>query len=107
MPLVDDGDGHLGRLRVLARPDIACHSKRGIASSVEGDERFVVVVIDLGEIGQHGLAQLGDRGEEAPVPGLGAQALIGGTQGFSMARSDGADPHVGPVSQSQRSYAAS
>lgn len=48
MPVVDDGDGDLGGLRVIGVPDVAGDAHAAPAGLIQRTERLVVVVVDVG-----------------------------------------------------------
>ena len=75
LPVVDHGDGGLGRVRPVGAADEARDADALARLRVDGGERLVVVVVDVGEVGEVGLAELGHRREEALVARLGAEAL--------------------------------
>jgi hypothetical protein len=54
LPVVDDGDGDLGRAPVVAVPDVPRDAHAAPAGVVQRAERLVVVVVDVGEISQLG-----------------------------------------------------
>jgi len=54
LPAVDDGDGDLGGVRVLAVPDVPGDAHAAPAGVVKRAERLVVAVVDVGEITQLG-----------------------------------------------------
>ena len=73
MPLVDDGDGHVGALR-LPDPGRVAGDADDRARAVERDDRDVAALVDLGEEGEVAAAELGLRAEEAPAARLLAEA---------------------------------
>ena len=54
LPAVDDGDGDLGGVRVLAVPDVPGDAHAAPAGVVKRAERLVVAVVDVGEVAQLG-----------------------------------------------------
>jgi hypothetical protein len=54
LPVVDDGDGDLGRVRVVAVPDVPGDAHAAPAGVVQRAERLVVVVVHIGEVAQLG-----------------------------------------------------
>ena len=54
LPVVGDGDGDLGCLRVAGVADVAGDADAAPAGAVQRAERLVVVVVDVGEVAQFG-----------------------------------------------------
>src|SRR5665647_3165662 len=52
LPFVDDGDRNFGSHWVFDEPDVASDAKAATVNWIQCDERFVVVVVDLGEVTQ-------------------------------------------------------
>src|ERR1019366_316874 len=74
LPIVDNRDGDLGHVGTLWVADVPRYPDPFSGLLVEGGERLVVVMVDLGQIAHHRLAQFGPRGKEPSIAGLGAQA---------------------------------
>ena len=92
LPVVHDGDRCLGDLRIVLAAHEPSHAD-GCAIVVEGDERLVVVVVDLGQVAQRTTAELGHRTQEAPVPRLGREALEAVQEQLLVVRLDRAHAH--------------
>jgi hypothetical protein len=67
LPVVDNRDGQLGNTVIDRRPDVACDSDPVAARGVDGDEGFVVMVVDVGEVAQLGVGQARMRRQKPPV----------------------------------------
>jgi hypothetical protein len=67
LPGVDDGDGHLGLVRLPWVTDEPGHPHQLPGAGQHRDQSFVVAVIDCGEQGQGPPGQTGFGGEEPPV----------------------------------------
>jgi hypothetical protein len=52
LPVVDDGDRDLSRLRVVGIADVAGNAHAVPADLVQRAERLMVVVVDVGEVAQ-------------------------------------------------------
>jgi hypothetical protein len=74
LPLVDDGDGNFGGFRVLRVPDVAGDAQAPAVDGIEGRQRLVIVVVDLGEVAQLGSGQLGSARQEPQPAGFDTQA---------------------------------
>ena len=66
---------------------------------VDGRERLVIVVVDVGEVGDVGLAELRHRREEALVPRLGAEPREAGDQALAVVRLHRPHDDPGAVAQ--------
>ena len=88
-------DGHLGHVRLAGVADEPGHPHQLPGAGRHRDQGAVVSVVDIGEVGQPLLGQVGFQGEEPPVAGglaellerLGEARAIIGAQG----------PHQHPV----------
>src|SRR5262249_60101680 len=58
LPVVDDGDGDLGGVRVVGVPDVAGDAHAVPAGLIQSAERLVVVVVDIGGVAQLRRGQL-------------------------------------------------
>src|SRR5207302_7050038 len=72
LPVVGDGDGDLGGLRVGGVPDVAGDAHAALVGGAEGAERLVVVVVHLGVIAQLRRRQRVLAGQEPQLAGSGA-----------------------------------
>ena len=54
LPVVGDGEGDLGGLRVVGVPDVAGEARAAPVGRVQRDERLVVVMIHVGVVTQLG-----------------------------------------------------
>ena len=90
MPRVDDGDGHVGALR-LAGPGRVAGDADDRARAVERDDRDVAALVDLGEEREVAAAEPGLRAEEAPAARLLAEAREEVTDAGLVFRFDRAD----------------
>jgi hypothetical protein len=73
LPVVDDDQRGLGDAGPGA--DVAGHADPVAGVGVDGDERLVVVVVDVREVLDVARAQVRHRAEEPPVARLGAQTF--------------------------------
>ena len=67
LPVVDDGHGHLSGVRLVVRADVPREAHQLPARRVDGDDRLVVVVVDVVEVVQIRRRQLVQDREEPPV----------------------------------------
>jgi hypothetical protein len=67
LPGVDDGDGHLGLVRLAGVADEPRHPHQLPGAWCHRDQSFVVVVVHVGEERQALLGQVRFGGEEPPV----------------------------------------
>ena len=74
LPLVDHGDRGLGGGAVV-EPDEARDPHPVTGGRVEGDQRLVIVMVDVGEVVELGRRELVDRGHEALIARLLAEPL--------------------------------
>lgn len=73
LPFVDDGDG---KLRCAGRdPDVASNADGYPCLHVDGDQRFVVAVVDVSQIVELEVGEGGSVSEEAPVARVVTQPL--------------------------------
>jgi len=97
LPIVEHRDRHLGGPRVV-EPHVARHADHLCAVWADSDERLVVAVIDLGEVGQVLFGEALDRVQEAAIARFGAQSLETSSEQSLVRRLDRADadhPAVG------------
>jgi hypothetical protein len=73
LPVIDDGDGNFGSLRVFVVPDVASDAQAAAVDVIQRPERLVVVVVDLGEITQLRLGQFRFARQEPQPSRLGTQ----------------------------------
>jgi hypothetical protein len=92
VPLVDDGHGNVGSLRVLGISDVASDAHTASVDEAECYERLVVVVVDRGEVAQLGRGQPWLSGQEPKLPGLEAQSGEAVGQQFSVIAGELPDP---------------
>jgi hypothetical protein len=59
LPLVYDGDGYFGGLRVYGGPDITSDAHAAPVGTIHRAERLMVVMVDLGEVAQLCRGQFG------------------------------------------------
>jgi hypothetical protein len=88
---VYDRQGELGSIRLARHPDVPGHPHDGLARLVEsqGNPGEMIGVVDLGQVGQSGLAQPVLGREEAPALGLRRQPGHAGGQPGLVVRADG------------------
>ena len=67
LPRVKDSDGHLGLVRLPGDADIPGHPHQLPGAGHHCDQGLMVAVVDVGEVGQALLGQVGFAGEEPPV----------------------------------------
>ena len=97
--VVRDRDRDLGRLGIARPAHEPSHpDERSVCT--DGDERLVVVVVDVGQVAQHRSGEPLHRREEASVARLLRQSLEARTQGLGILRTD--RPHGGARSVTQR-----
>jgi len=99
LPRVGNRDRHFGDLAVLGRADEARHADAALGPGLDRHQSLVVVVVDLGEVGQLGLAQVAGRREEAPVARLRAEAPHPGRQLGPVVRPDRPHDDLAAVAQ--------
>ena len=87
LPLVDHGHRGLGAGR-RRRAGRSGRRRPPPPVRVERDQRLVVVVVDLGQVAQLRLGELGDRGQEALVARLLAEPVERGDQRVLVGRLD-------------------
>jgi hypothetical protein len=75
LPVVDHGHGELRRIAAPAAAHVADHPDPFAGLLLQHNDRFVIVVVDLGQVAHHRLGQLRHRRKKAPVTGLGATVL--------------------------------
>src|SRR5581483_4020593 len=73
--VIDDRDRQLRAGRIVLGADVAGHADTLTRTGVDGDQRLVVMVVDLGEVAKLGLGEATMRGQEPPVTRLVAQTL--------------------------------
>ena len=89
LPVIDDGNGHVGDLRVVVRANVTRDAYRLPAQSVDSDDRLVVAVVDVKKVVELSRRQLLLTGEEPPVARLFAQPLETGRFKRLVLGSDG------------------
>jgi len=99
LPLVDHGDGRLGRVRAVGAADEARDADAVAGNRVDRGERLVVVVVDVGQVGHDIVRELRHRRQEALVARLRAEPLKAGQQQLAVVRAHRAHEHPGAVAQ--------
>jgi hypothetical protein len=102
LPFVEHGDGDLGRVRPPGVAHVEGVAQALLPPLVEGDHRFVVVMIELGHVAHRPVAERVRRGQEAPVARLRAQVLEPPHEQLAVRAVALADPHTGAVAQRDR-----
>lgn len=97
LPVIDHRDGGLGRVRAVAATHEACHADAVARLGVDRGERFVVVVVDVREVGDEVAAEPRHRCEEAPVARLGPETLESSQQQGAIVWMHGAHDHAGAI----------
>ena len=83
----------------MVNPDEAPDADRLARVAHDRDQRLVVVVVDLGEVGQRAVCEAIDRREEASIAGLGGEVREALGEPFLVAGLDRADLEFGAVAQ--------
>jgi hypothetical protein len=99
LPLIDHGHGRLGGVRAVRPADEPGDADAVTGLRLDGGERLVVVMVDLGEVGDVGLAELRHRREEALVARFGAEPREAGEQALAVVRPHRAHHDPGAVAQ--------
>jgi hypothetical protein len=95
LPVVDDRDRHLGLVE-LGQAHVACDPDRRPRRRRERDQRFVMPVVDVEELGQLTRRELGLGREEALVAGPGAQMPEREDERAAIGRAELADRQLIP-----------
>ena len=94
-PMIGDHDRHLGlAVPVRMGADVPRHPDQVTFVGVDCRQRLVMVVIDLGQVGEVGFAQSHHRSEEPLETGLGAQPFETGGELLLVGRPDRPDQHL-------------
>lgn len=99
LPFVDDGHGELGLLRAVVVAHVPGDADALASQRVDGDERFVIRVVDLREVGQLARRELRLRAQEAEVARLLREVPEGLVQPSGVAGTEGADLDSGSIAQ--------
>lgn len=87
LPGVGNGHSHLRSLPLRMEADIA-RDADDLTARGDRDQRLMITVVDLGEVGDLAGGQPSDRGEEAPIAGLVAEVFEGPYEGRPIRRCD-------------------
>jgi hypothetical protein len=102
LPVIDDGDRDLSRLRVVGIPDVAGDAHAVPAGLVQRAERLMVVVVDVGEVAQLRRRQFFLHAQEPHLPRCGAEPGEAVGEQRSVRAADLPDQHRRPVPQHDR-----
>jgi hypothetical protein len=102
MPVIDDGDRDLSRLRVAGMADVAGDTHAVPAGSVQRSQRLMVVVVDVGEVAQLRRRQFFLHAQEPHLPGRGAEPGEAVGEQRSVHTADRPYQHRRPVTQHDR-----
>ena len=81
---------------------VASHADTFAGLRVQGDDSFMVVVVDVDQVADHGLAQLRHWRQKPPVAGLVAEALEAAQQQLLVRAVALADANARAVAQDDR-----
>jgi len=95
LPLVVDGDRHLGRAEIVRERDVARDTDDRLATGGGSHERFVTVVVDSRQPVEVVLAEMGGQGTKPAPACVVAQPGEGCGQGVAVRGGERTDPDVG------------
>jgi hypothetical protein len=99
LPVIDDGDRDLSRLRVVDIADIAGDAHAVPAGPVQRSQCLMVVVVDVGKVAQLRRRQFLLHSQEPPLPRRGAEPGEAVGEQRSVRAADLPDQHRRPVTQ--------
>jgi len=102
LPVIDDGDRDLSRLRIAGIADIAGDAHALPAGLVQRAERFMVVVVDVGEVAHLRRRQFFLHAQEPHLTRCGAEPSEAIGEQRRVRAADLPDQHRRPVPQHDR-----
>jgi len=102
LPVIDDGERDLSRLRVVGIPDIAGNAHAAPAGQVQRTERLMVVVVEVGKVAQLRRRQFFLHAQEPHLARCGAEPAEAVGEQRSVRAPDLPYQHRRPVTQHDR-----